>query len=169
MRSAFVALTLLAAPAQAETLRFFPPEGFTGVHASDTGTVKLTEYVHDGEALDSWTHAITLAEVRDSGLSAEDYVARLSADISEACGEAFAMDPDVFDAGGRTSTMSIHACPNLNRSGRPEVDLLRVIEGRDNTLFVVQRAWVISPPRAELMEWSDWIRALQICDDAGCS
>ncbi|SDY77874.1 hypothetical protein SAMN05444004_103116 [Jannaschia faecimaris] len=169
MRNVLIALAVMATPAKAETLRFFPPEGFTGVHTSDTGTVKLTEYVHEGEALDGWTNAITVAEVRGTGLGAVDYVARLSADLATGCSQAFDMDPDIFDAGGRTSTLSLHACPNMDMSGRPEVDLLRVIEGHDGTLFAIQRSWVISPPGEELTEWTDWIRALQVCDQDGCS
>lgn len=169
MRNALIALAITAVPAQAETLRFFPPEGFTGVHVSDAGSVKLTEFVKSGQALDGWTEAVTLAELRDTGLSAVDYVARVSADMSAACSQSFAMDPDVFETGGRTSTMSIHACPNMDISGRPEISLLRVIEGRDGTLFAVQRSWVVSPPREELMEWSDWIRALEVCAEDGCS
>lgn len=161
--------TLLAAPAGAETLRFFPPAGFTGVHVSDSGTVKLTEYVRDGETLDGWTHAVTIAELRGTGQSAADYVARVSTDLQAACRAAFHLDPELDDAGGRRSTMSVHACPNLDISGRSEVSLLRVIEGRDGTLFALQRAWVVTPPRADLDSWTEILRAVQVCDNAGCS
>ena len=132
---------LIAMPAMAaETLRFFPPDGFTGVHVSESDTVRLSEYV-----------------------------SQLQADLAASCSQAFEMSPDTFEAGGRTSTISIHACPNMDISGRPEIDLVRVIEGADDKLFVIQRSWVISPPNEELLEWSDWIRALQVCDDDGCA
>lgn len=172
MRKGLLALTLiapLAAPATAETLRFFPPAGFTGVHVSDTGAVKLTEFVREGEGLDGWTHALTIAELRDTGLSAVEYVARLSADVDAACDRAFHLDADETETDGRRSTLSVHACPNLNVNGRPEMALLRVIEGRDGTLFALQRAWVVTPPREELDGWTEILRGVQVCDDAGCS
>lgn len=167
--AAILTATIATPIAAEETLRFFPPDGFTGVHVSDGETFRLTEYVHDGEGLDGWTHAITVAELRGSGWSAQDYAAQVSSDMSAGCNTSFDMSPDVFEAGGRVSSISIHACPNMNTSGRPEIDLVRVIEGADDTLFVIQRSWVVSPPSAELLEWSDWIRALQVCDDDGCA
>ncbi|WP_179378890.1 hypothetical protein [Jannaschia marina] len=168
MRSLIVAALVFAAPATAEeTLRFFPPAGFTGVHVSDSGAVRLTDYVGEGQALDGWTDAITVAELRGTGLDAPGFVAGLSADLLARCARAFDMDPEVFEAGGRRSTMSIHACPNHDVSGRPEISLLRVIEG-DDVLFAVQRSWVVSPPREDLLEWSEWIRALQVCDGQTC-
>lgn len=161
---------LIAMPAMAaETLRFFPPDGFTGVHVSESDQVRLSEYVRDGEALDGWTNAITVAELRGTGWTASEYVSQLQADLAASCSQAFEMSPDTFEAGGRTSTISIHACPNMDISGRPEIDLVRVIEGAEDKLFVIQRSWVISPPNEELLEWSDWIRALQVCDDDGCA
>lgn len=170
MRDALILLAIAcASSAGAETLQIFPPAGFAGVHVSDSAPLGLIEYVNDGGTLERWTDAITVAELRGSPLGAPAYVARLAADMDAVCAQAIHMDPDVFDAGGRVSTMSVHVCPNMDASGRSEVDLLRVIEGRDNTLFAIQRSWNGNPDSATLMEWSDWIRALRVCDDDGCS
>ena len=168
MREALAALLLLTGAASAEeSLRFFPPEGFSGVHVSDSGEMKLTEYVRDGEALDDWSEAVTLAEISGTGLSAVEFVERVKADKAATCEQSFDLDPEVTENEGRVSTMSIHACPNYNVNGRSEVALLRVIEGNDR-LYAIQRAWVNSPPREELDAWTARLREIALCDESGC-
>ncbi|CTQ31534.1 hypothetical protein [Jannaschia rubra] len=169
MRNALTALVLfLTFPAQAqEVLRLFPPAGFAGVHVSQAGGIRLVEYVADGQTLADWSDALTVAELRGTGMGATDLVARLQADLTASCSGAFSLDPDVAEIDGRTATLSIHACPNADISGRPEMDLLRVIEGKD-VLFAVQRSWVVSPPTEELARWTDWLRDLRVCDADGC-
>lgn len=170
MRSALIFLTMtVATPLAAETLEFSPPEGFVSIYASETDALTLREYAQAGQTVDDWTDAITVAELRGTGESAVDYVARVSDDLRVSCSQSFHMNPDVFETGGRQSTMSMHACPNLDATGRSEVNLLRVIEGRDGTLFAVQRSWTTSPEGPEILKWSDWIRALQVCEGDDCS
>lgn len=168
-----LALALLAAgPVVAgsagaeERLDFFPPEGFAGVHLSEAGGVRLTEYVLDGETLEAWSEAVTVAEIA-GGMRAEDFVTRLVADKKAACTAGFDLDPAGTEAGGRVSTISIHACPNYDRSERSEVALLRTIEG-DGRLFAVQRAWARTPPREELDAWTERLRAIRLCDGGTC-
>lgn len=163
--AALLCVAVLTGPAVAgESLDVLPPEGFSGVHVSDAGGVRLTGYVLDGEGLDDWSKAVTVAEIAGSGLSAE---AQVSADKAAGCAQALDLDPEVTDDAGRVSTMSIHACPNYDASGRPEVVLLRVIEG-NGRLHAVQRAWVTSPPRAVLDAWTERLRAIRLCDGSGC-
>ncbi len=159
------ALLLLPLASFAETFAVEAPEGFKLVHRSDSGALALTEYVAETDTdLTAWRDGIVVATLRGTDLSPTDFVALLDDDLARACPEAFAMDPDQSRVGDRAATLSIHACPRLRVNGRPEVSVLRVVEG-DGALHAAMRVWVVSPPRDDLDRWTDWLRGLELCSD----
>ncbi|SFJ31164.1 hypothetical protein [Jannaschia pohangensis] len=171
MRRAIAAALLVLGPSVVsaeEVLRFFPPAGVEGVHASATPGLRLVEYVTEGQNLAFWSQAITVAEMPGSKVSAMEFVDILSADMTLACPAAFRMDPEVTMMEDRSVTMSIHACQNLEPTGRSEVAILRVLEGKEG-LYAVQIAWSESPPRDDLLNWSAWLRDVTLCDETGCA
>lgn len=155
---------LLATGAYAQDLAFAPPEGFEEVHASDSGALRLREFRRAGASAGDEGDGFTLVSVRAPGLGAEGYAARVAADLAAVCGSAMTMTPDVTGDGDRASALGVLLCPNMDASGRSEVGVLRVVDGEGGWVHAIQRTWAEPPPEGEILEWSDRLRALPLCD-----
>ena len=163
-----LACVAAAGTAVADQLEFEIPEDYFEVATTEIGPITLRDYRPIGQSVTEWVQGITVFEWHEADIGAPAFAARLSADLAAGCDQPFGISPEVTEVDGLTSTLSLNACPNLDVSGRSEVTALRVIEGPDGTLFAVQRAWVIRPPREELDEWMTWLKALRVCPDTGC-
>lgn len=163
-----VAAAFTAGGIAAETLDFEAPAGFAEVSSSSVGAIRLREYRPIGQTVQVWEDGVTVFEWDDAGIGAAEFAKQVSGDLVAGCDAAFDLAPEVTEVDGRASALALYACPNFRISGRSEVAAIRVIEGLNGTLFAVQRAWVVRPPREELDEWMAWLQGIRVCPDAGC-
>ena len=57
----------------------------------------------------------------------------------------------------------LQVCPLNKETGKPEVTLLKAIAGKDS-FYVVQKAFRFQPDKAQIEQWSRYLRGVSVCD-----
>ena len=60
-------------------------------------------------------------------------------------------------------TIWIAFCPRNKDTGKPEFTLLKAIGGKDS-FYLVQKAFRFKPEKAQIEQWSRYLRTVFVCD-----
>ena len=157
-----------------EKLLLNPPPGWTSVGTSSTKTSATTHLFPPGQNAEKWNEMLTIQVMSDSQADAREHIQRIVEASRSNC-EASGLSPvtEGLSNGYPVSTMTV-TCTKGRNSGLGGLVAVKAIRGAQ-ALYVVERIWrgpafernepVPAPPDM-LQEWSAFLRAVAVCDDA---
>ena len=125
----------------------------------------LTEMVPKGESVDNWTEMVT-TQVFLGGVPQRTPAAileALSAVWIRNCQGAEIQHIRKGTENGYPFAFWMQTCPKNPMTGKPEIALLRAIQGNDS-FYVVQKAWKYAPADEEIAVWSRFMSGVSVCD-----
>lgn len=165
----FMAVLLLAAQTswaqlQDENLIQDLPPGYKIDFQARKGNMLLTEMVPQGESVHDWSEMLT-TQIFLSLKSAtpQGFRDRMQTLWTQSCpGATFASVAEGRE-NGYPFAVWIQHCPLNRNTGKPENTWFKAIQGNDS-FYLVQKAFKFEPSKAQVLQWTRYLRSVQACD-----
>jgi hypothetical protein len=163
-----VASVIFSSPAHAqlqnENLLVAMPKGYKVGFSDKNARQQMTEMVPDGQSVKDWTDMITVQIFFGmTNVTPEAYKQRLEKLWAENCKGAQSSPVGQGNERGYPVIVWLQDCPLNQKTGKPEVTLLKAISGRDS-FYVVQKAFRFKPDKSQVEQWSRYLRSVSVCD-----
>ena len=157
-----------------EKLLLNPPPGWQSAGTSSTKNSATTHLFPPGQTAEKWNEMLTIQVMGDSQADAREHIQRIVEASRTNC-EASGLSPvtEGLSNGYPVSTMTV-TCTKGRNSGLGGLVAVKAIRGAQ-ALYVVERIWrgpafernEAAPVSPEMLqEWSAFLRAVAVCDDA---
>lgn len=168
----FIVLFVLAAlmvstPVRAlenENLLVEMPKGYTVADRTSNDRITMTVMVPTGETVQNWTEMVTIQLfLKLAGLPPAEFRGRLEKLGAASCpGSKFEKVKEGVENGYQMLTW-LQKCPQNKETGKPEVTMLKGIQGRDS-FYLVQKAYRFVPSAEQSKIWTTFLDSAQVCD-----
>lgn len=148
-----------------------PPGWKLGYSVSRPG-LEMLEYVPRGQSVEAWRDMITSQVFPDLGnVPLEGYLERIAMAARPLC-EGLSVTPVATGTvNGYPAASMTQFCPRYSQTGKGEITLFKVIQGRSG-LYVAQRAWRGRPftrdgipvPMDTYADWTNFLDQVSLCD-----
>lgn len=162
-------LTPFMAPVHAqqmenENLLQTVPPGYKVGFQTKQGNMLLTEFVPERESVENWTEMVTTQVFL--GLkrpSPREFRQVMQSSWATSCKGAGFADVAAGNENGYGFEVWIQDCPRNERTGKPERVWFKAIKGNDS-FYLVQKAFRFVPEPEQVTRWTEYLRAIQVCD-----
>lgn len=148
------------------------PAGWKLGFSVSTPALEMLEYVPHGQSVENWRDMITsqvFPNLRDVPL--DSYLGRIATAAKSVCEDVTVTPVTTGTVNGYPAAFMAQFCIRYSQTGKGEITLFKVIQGKDN-LFVAQRAWRGEPFTRDAMpvsdetyaEWTDFLNQVSVCD-----
>lgn len=175
-RGAAAALALaLGAGAWAEERFIVPrPDGWKLAFRAIQSDFTRLQFVPASESVDQWTEMLTsqtFIGTRDVPVDA--YLQRIAVEAAKVCDDVMVSPIKVNPHNGYASAVMAQFCTRYKATGKGEITLFKVIQGRES-LYVAHRSWRGPPftrdaqpvPKADFDAWVEYLNGVLVCDTA---
>ncbi len=150
-------------PAAGERLVQPVPAGWVVGHEQRSERGMITELVPAGQSVQRWTEMLTTQRYRGLDIAPEQFATVSRKAWAGACPGATGETLDAGTDRGRPWALWMQRCPRNSATGTPEVTWFKAIKGRDG-LVVVHKAFRFDPSRAQVAQWTAYLRGVVLCD-----
>ncbi len=148
---------------QAENLLVAQPAGFKVGYQANKDNTAISEWVPEGQSVDSWTQMLTVQVFRGSKVAPATFLQGIGKQWSDACPGSAGKGIFTGQTNGYVVSMLVLRCPKNPTTGKPETTAFRVIKGGD-ALYSVQRAFRSEPSDTELDDVMHYLAKVSVCD-----
>lgn len=141
------------------------PDGYGVAFQQRKGNMLMIEMVPHGQSVESWTEMVT-TQVFAGGIPQRTPTAfyRASGDAwKKVCQNAEDKLLQQGTENGYPFAFWLQACPNNPVTKQQEFTFFKAIQGNDS-FFLVQKAWKRMPDKEEVVEWSQYMKQIKVCD-----
>ena len=150
-------------PLQAENLLVAQPAGFKVGYQANKDSTAISEWVPEGQSVDTWTQMLTVQVFRGSKVDPAAFLQQIGKKWTDACPGSTGKGIFTGQTNGYVVSMLVLRCPKNLTTGKPETTAFRVIKGGD-ALYSVQRAFRSEPSDAELDDVMHYLAKVSVCD-----
>ncbi len=149
---------------QNENLMVTMPEGYKLGFQDRKDNRLINEMVPEGQTVDNWTDMLTVQIFFGlKNATPEAFRQRTEKLWSETCEGAQSSSVAQATERGYPMAVWIEFCPLNKQTGKPEFTLHKAIQGSDS-FYVVQEAFRSKPDKAQIEQWSRYLRSVFVCD-----
>lgn len=172
--AAAAALALFASAFAEERFVVPRPEGWKLALRASEGALTRVQFIPLHQNLDGWSDMVTSQTLPARiDVPVEEYLGRIAQAAQRVCEDVYVQ---LLPAGPRDAypaAVMAQFCTRFQETGRGEVTLFKVIQGRDR-LYVAHRSWRVQPfkrgaspvTRAEFDAWLAFLDGVRVCDAA---
>ena len=155
-----------------EQLFLIPPPGWVLAYHDRQGNVDLTELVPPGQTAREWTEMLTVQMITGKPESSPQEVLKNQlGEVQKACEDVGAGPVGAAVENGYDTALRAIACTKSKQWGKGELNLYKVIRGRER-LYVVARAWRGAPFAKDKLpigpdvtkQWLAFMQQVRVCD-----
>ncbi len=149
---------------QNENLQVANPKGYTVANQTNNDRIIMSEMVPAGETVQNWTEMVTIQLfLKLSNVTPPQFRERLEKLWADSCpGSTFTNVKEGVENGYPTLTW-LQKCPQNKETGKPEVTMLKGVQGRDS-FYLVQKAFRFEPSAEQSTLWTKYLDNVQVCD-----
>ena len=160
--------------AEREHLRAAPPAGWIPGVATDTATLRMSEFVRPDVTESGWQEKITFERLSARPVAdAREFVEVVREDLVASCPRGQLFNTYSGTENGYAVEVALMTCPKSTVTQMGQLTMLKVIQG-NNALYTITRARRMPPfdepgadrslPREAIAEWSADLSAMSVCD-----
>jgi hypothetical protein len=156
-----------------ENLKFEIPLGFKEGFRARQGIMEVIELVPEGESVEDWTEMITVQVflgVRN--VTPQQVHANFRTTGQAACKGLQSQRIEDGEQGGYAFSIWAYDCPVAPVTGKPELALIKIIQGSDS-LYSVHKQFRFVPTPERINLWLKFLGEVTVCDtrfpDRPCS
>lgn len=155
-----------------EQLFVAPPKGWKVGFHDRKGNIDVTEVLPADQTVTEWSEMLTVQVITGKpSKSPQDVLKDQLTDIQQACEDVGAGQASLGVENGFETAMRAVACTKSKQWGKGELNLYKVLAGRDR-LYIVSRSWRGEPftkdhlPLTQEMttEWLAFMQHVTLCD-----
>jgi hypothetical protein len=155
--------TPASAQLQNENLLVTMPDGYKVGFRDRNGQRLISEMVPSGESVENWTEMLTVQIFYDMKSTPEQFRQRMTKLWADKCKGAQSNPVGQGNERGYPVAVWIQICPKNPDTGKTEFTILKAIGGKDS-FYVVQKAFRFKPDKAQIQQWSRFLRDVYVCD-----
>lgn len=149
-----------------------PPNGWKVGFHDRKGNVDVTEVVPAGQTVTEWSEMLTVQVISGKpSKAAQDVLKDQLVDIQNACEDVGAGQANLGVENGYETALRAVACTKSKQWGKGELNLYKVLVGRDR-IYIVSRSWRGEPfqkdrlpiPPEKTAEWLGFMQHVVVCD-----
>lgn len=166
------ALTLAAAALAEERFVVPRPDGWKLAFRATQPKLSVTEFVPAAENVEEWTQMVTSQTfVGLRNVAVDGYLQRIAAEAKKVCDDVTVTPVEAGIHNGYPAAFMVQFCTRYAKTGKGEITLYKVIQGRDS-LYIAYRSWRGAPfqrgaqpvPKADFDAWVDYLNGVTVCD-----
>ncbi len=141
------------------------PEGYKQGFSNRQGNRLIIEMVPEAESVESWTEMVTTL-IFFGGVpqrTPQAFYTASGASWKKVCGNAESRLINQGTENGYPFAFWLQRCPLNPRTNQEEFTLFKAIQGNDS-FYVVQKAWKVSPEKGDFVAWSQYFSRVMVCD-----
>lgn len=147
-----------------ENLLVSLPKGYKIGFQTQQDNMRMTEMIPLGETLENWTEMVTVQIFLGMRTVAPKAFERsLVRQWTSACADS--ESHHIIDGveNGYAFVLWMLACPKNKATGEPEVTWFKAMRGNDS-FYVVQKAFKFMPNDEQVVQWTNFLKEVQVCD-----
>ena len=139
------------------------PDGYKVGFRDKNGSRLISEMVPTARASKNWTEMLTVQIFYDMKTTPEQFKQQQQKLWADKCKGAQSNPVGQGNERGYPVAVWIQLCPLNTETGKPEFTILKAIGGSDS-FYLVQKAFRFKPDKAQIQQWSRYLRDVYVCD-----